>query len=431
MNDQSSSQHDSDVGALSDSSSTRTLTRKSKSTPLVLANDTVDGFRKELGKLFDENKSMKGDIKDAVKLSKQSISDTASNKKLLEEAIEKLNCIIAASTSSSSTPSRVQQQQQHDSVSEMNMSNGQGDESADDSQYIRPTPPTSFLTPSTYTASSTRKRGRRYNISDASYDDTSVDSGDDSDTSHDDRRRSKSKSRSSPNIHHARVRAIRKLNDSDISIFNPVLAEHSKASDAPSIKSVQVMRNCISVMMQMVVKYHGDDKHTLKSASKYLGQLDRICIEYSGNDACVADLLDLDMHCRRRAGKWKYRDESETVRRYMRLLNNKLISSTPIDRDRSYSSMPKTTSSRGGQRGSSVTYGKSAAHTSTRPRTQPCWRWNGKDKSGVWTSISQCDKSDDTCTFSHVCSQCSGGHPRFSKDACKHGEHDGAKHESK
>lgn len=247
-----------------------------------------------------------------------------------------------------------------------------------------------------------------------------------------DRRRNKSKSRASLNIRDARIRAIRKLNDNDIKIFNPALAEHSKADDAPSIMSVQDMRNCISTMIQLVVKHHAGDTHTLKGATKYLGQLDRICIEYS-RDSCITDLLDLDLHCRRRAGKWKYSDDSETVRRHMRSLHNKMISTTSSDRDRdrnrSYSNTSKVSSSHGVQR-SNMTYGKSAAHTSTRPHIQACHRWNGKDsKSGLWTSESHCDKSDETCRYSHVCTQCFNAHQVFTNDACKRGHHDSGKHE--
>src|ERR1700687_6148468 len=148
-------------------------------------------------------------------------------------------------------------------------------------------------------------------------------------------------------------------------------------------------------------------------------------MEYS-NDACVADLLDLDMHCRRKAGKWRYSEDSEEVRRIMRQLHNKLISNTHIDRDRTYSSNNKMPSR--SQR-NSMSHGKSSTHTTTRNRLA-CYKWNGRDKNGMWTAVSHCDKTDETCTYNHMCSHCFGAHQRFSKDGCKATEHDN-KHDSK
>jgi hypothetical protein len=186
-------------------------------------------------------------------------------------------------------------------------------------------------------------------------------------------------------------------------------------------------------MMQLVVKYHKNDAEALEGAVKYLGQFDSICTEYN-NDACVADLLDLDMHCRHKSGRWRYSDNDKIVRSIMRKLQNKMISNMPIERERTstynnYNNSNNTqkTSSRYQRHG--IPHGKSYTPTS-RPRVSACYKYNGRDKNNAWTSTSHCDKSDDTCTFSHVCSQCFGGHPRYSKDGCKHAEHD-MKHESK
>ena len=209
------------------------------------------------------------------------------------------------------------------------------DRSADDSQYIHNTSPSSYSNNNTlndtsysntsdmFRPSSMRKRPRRYSSeSDTSYGYTSNESNDD--------RKHKKKSL---NIHYARIRVIRKLKGSDVNIFNPALHEHSASSEAPAIKSVQTLRNCISLMMQLVVKYHKNDAEALEGAVKYLGQFDSICTEYN-NDACVADLLDLDMHCRHKSGRWRYSDNDKIVRSIMRKLQNKMISNMPIERER-------------------------------------------------------------------------------------------------
>src|SRR3981081_2629269 len=122
----------------------------------------------------------------------------------------------------------------------------------------------------------------------------------------------------------------------------------------------------------------------MQGAVNYLAQMDRSCREYN-NDACIADLLDLDMHCRRRAGKWRYSDDTEIARPFMRQLHNKMISSTPVDRERepAYNGGSKAVTSHGKHYNNKTPYGKSASLTSSRARVQPCYRWNGKNKSGV------------------------------------------------
>jgi hypothetical protein len=410
---------DNDDGAVSDQTNNGRRTRSSKSSTVMLASDKVKSMEQDMKKLFNHQHA-----------SNKYMKDVKAQLNQIMTALKQLptDASITTTTTSSSSSQSHRQQQHDDTMNDDDMFDHVNDLSADDSHYLHTTQPVSFNTPSSYRPSSIRKRGRHQSSSDTSYDFTSDDDIDnDSDVSHNGKRSSKSKRRSSPNIHHARIRAIKKLSDSDIRIFNPALQEHSKASDAPVIKTVQVLRNCIPLMMQLVVKYHSSDVLAMQGAVNYLAQLDRICMEYS-NDACVADLLDLDMHCRRRAGKWRYSDDTETVRRLMRQLHNKMISSTPIDRERAYNGGSKFTPR---QRNNTTSYGKSASHTSSRPRVQPCYRWNGKDKSGVWTATSQCDRTDDACTYSHVCSRCHGGHQRFSKDGCKASEHDGGKRDSK
>jgi hypothetical protein len=147
-------------------------------------------------------------------------------------------------------------------------------------------------------------------------------------------------------------------------------------------------------------------------------------------------LLDLDMHCRQKDGRWRYSDDNETVRKLMRQLHNKMMSSTHTDRERTYNGNNNSKSSSSSSRSqrsnntSSSSHGKSSTNTSAQNRILTCNLWNGRDKNGVWTSTSHCSKSDDACRYSHLCSQCNGSHPRFTKDACKHTEHD-SKHDSK
>ena len=436
----SSSEHD--AGAISDQTHSVRNTRASKSTHVVLADDVVSSMKKDIKKLFDASKASKNEMKAVSSMAKRAYDATMSMTEQLNAIAKKLNVthdtLISSSSSSSSHQQHEQQQQQHqrsNSVSTININDVGSDRSADDSQYIHNTPPSSYSNNNTlndtsysntsdmFRPSSMRKRPRRYSSeSDTSYGYTSNESNDD--------RKHKKKSL---NIHYARIRVIRKLKGSDVNIFNPALHEHSASSEAPAIKSVQTLRNCISLMMQLVVKYHKNDAEALEGAVKYLGQFDSICTEYN-NDACVADLLDLDMHCRHKSGRWRYSDNDKIVRRIMRKLQNKMISNMPIERERTstYNSYNNNnnnqkTSSRYQRHG--IPHGKSYTPTS-RPRVSACYKYNGRDKNNAWTSTSHCDKSDDTCTFSHVCSQCFGGHPRYSKDGCKHAEHD-MKHASK
>jgi hypothetical protein len=420
---------DNDNGAVSDQTNNGRATRSSKSSTVMMAADKVKSMEQDMKKLFNHQHTSKKDMKD-VKAQLDVIINALKQRPT--------DASITTTTSSSSSLSSQRQQQHDDTMDADDMLDHGNDISADDSHYINTTQPISRLsTPSSHRASSIRKRARHQNSNDTSYEYTSDDDIDnDSDVSHDGKHSSKSKSRSSPSIHQARVRAIKKLSNCDIRIFNPALHAHSKASEAPAIKTVRVLRDCIPIMMQLVVKYHSSDVHAMQGAVNYLAQLDRLCREYS-NDACIADLLDLDMHCRRRAGNWRYSDDSEIARPLMRSLHNKLISSTTIDRDReparAYNGGSKVATSRGQRYNNTTPHGKSASLTPSRPRVQPCYRWNGKDKSGVWAATSQCDKTDDACTYSHVCSQCHGGHPRFSKDACKAvaPEHDSGKRDSK
>jgi hypothetical protein len=243
----------------------------------------------------------------------------------------------------------------------------------------------------------------------------------------------KIKSKASMTIQAARSIAIDGLDDTEIRIFNPQLAEHSKVDDAPAIKSVQVMRACLALMMQLVVKRYVKDPHILSRVCEYIGAMENLCGEYN-NDACISDLLDLDLHCRSESGKWTLHEDSSVVRKFMRQLQNKMISSSmQVERERnSYNGNNKSLSSFRNQRAtSSSSNGKSSqsAHRSER-NLRACFKWNGRDSNGTWTATSHCDKSDETCTFNHICAHCFGGHQRFSRDGCKHRERDG-KSESK
>jgi hypothetical protein len=74
-----------------------------------------------------------------------------------------------------------------------------------------------------------------------------------------------------------------KLNDIVMRIFNPAVPTGSNANDAPANKDLQVMRNCIALMINWLVKVHGRDTRTVQPAA-----------EYSGGTS-LADLLHLDM----------------------------------------------------------------------------------------------------------------------------------------
>ena len=295
-------------------------------------------MEKEIKRLFDISKASKNEIKEVSLIAKHAFEASKSMTEQLNAVAKKLNVKHDTSISSSSSSHQHEQQQQHqrsDSVSTLDMNDMVSDHSADDSQYIHNTPPSSYSNSNTmnntsynntsdmYRPSSMRKRPRRYSSeSDTADDYTSHELSDDS-----------KHKKKSLNIHYARIRAVRNLKGSDIKIFNPALHEHSASSEAPAIKSVQIIRNCVSLMMQLVVKYHKNDAEAMQGAVKYLGQFDSVCTEYN-NDACVADLLDLDMHCRRKSGRWRYTDNDEIVRRIMRQLQKKMISNTPIEGER-------------------------------------------------------------------------------------------------
>jgi hypothetical protein len=342
--------------------------------------------------------------------------------------LKKLEDIEKASSNSTSAATSASVPLTNQSADVLNTVDRQGDESADDSLFIQSTPLTSRTMLSGLASTTVHKRRHHYISDDSSNEYTSDDTDDDSGaTRMDSKRRSKNQKRASLTIRQARIRAIQKMDDDDMKLFNPALPKHGKAVDAPDIKSVQVIRNCIATMTQLAVQYL--DSESARSAVKYLGQLDSLCREYH-HDACVPDLLDLDMHCRRRMGRWKYSDTNETVRQLIRQLTGKMLSSTHTERERAYNGGSKFTSRQ--QRNSSTSYGKSASYNnnnrynnSSSKGAQPCFRWNGKDaKAGVWTSVSQCDNTEQSCRYSHVCSQCHGNHQRFTKESCKATERD-------
>jgi chromosome segregation ATPase len=251
---------DIDAGNLSDGISTRSK----RSTPLVLANDKVNAMDKDIKKLYKQQDACTDSIKELTAVVNNNNASIAAVLKKLED-IEK----ASSNSTSASVPLTNQ------SADVLNTVDRQGDEIADDSLFIQSTPLTSRTMLSGLASTTVHKRRHHYISDDSSNEYTSDDTDDDSGaTRMDSKRRSKNQKRASLTIRQARIRAIQKMHDDDMKLFNPALPKHGKAVDAPDIKSVQVIRNCIATMTQLAVQYL--DSESARSAVKYLGQLDSL-----------------------------------------------------------------------------------------------------------------------------------------------------------
>jgi hypothetical protein len=422
------SDNDTDINAVDSNNgdSARKRTTRTSSSPVMIANDVIAGHKKELEKLHKQQKDTSADFKELKKQVEANHKESIESNKNLQKSFDDLFAILkrqqqpssplpsvvsSTSSSSSSTDASVQSQVIGPSVI-VAATNIDG---ADDTQFTLGTQ--SLLLPPAVIPQTIRKRDRVHTYG-ITVDGTP--GGYDSDN---DKHR-KNKSKASLTIQAARTIAIDNLDDSEIRIFNPSLAEHSKVDDAPAIKSVQVMHTCLSLMMQLVVKRYVKDPHILSRVVDYLGQMENLCGEYN-SDACISDLLDLDLHCRSEPSKWTLNEDSSVVRKFIRQLQSKMISSMQVERERAYNGNSKSASFRN-QRATSSSNGKSSqsGHRGDR-NLRACFKWNGKDSSGAWTGTSHCDKSDEACTFNHICAHCGGGHQRFSRDGCKHRERDG------
>ena len=232
-------------------------------------------------------------------------------------------------------------------------------------------------------------------------------SSESSDSDSEDEAPAKQKSEKKVNIIDARARAVKKLNRSELKLFNSDLRPSDKAADAPDITTISALRDC---MFTFITEISNSKDHTRSERLKaigYLANVGTLVASYKQFDSCTKVLLDIDLYCRR-SPNWELNPEDRQVVQYTLELNRRASQPLPSDTP----SFSRATSNRAPRAG-----GKSTNTPSKPSNGKPCWRYNGSVNGREWVSTSSCDKGA-SCGFLHKCIICSGGHPKSDNSDC-------------